>query len=78
MLASCLRAIGVLGVLTQALPSEDVTVRGNLQPQACSNPQGPDMMFVLDEARLDSWLPVNNTIFQVSQNAATNGGKLED
>jgi len=78
MFASCLLAIGALGVVTQALPHDKARVEGVFRRQGCGNLQGPDVMFILDEARVDSWLPVNNTVFQVSQKAGTGGGTSPD
>jgi len=77
MLASCILVIGSLGVLP-ALATEKTAVSGTLLPRACSNPQGPNFMFTLDEARPDAWLVVNGTTFQVSQQAGVNGGESFD
>lgn len=71
MFAACILVIGTLGVLARALPLEGV--RGTFQ-RRCGNPQGPDAMFILDEARPDASLPVNGTIFRVAQKARTGGG----
>ncbi len=38
------------------------------QPQ-CSGFLAPDSMFILDETRPDAWLPVNDTVFEISQKA---------
>lgn len=56
--------LSVLSSLAAALPVEATT--SNLSPR-CGDFKAWDSMFILDESRPDSYLPINNYLFQVYQ-----------